>query len=364
MFAKASGQTFTPQTLTIFSFLEDIPPDQAVLNTIDLLITIDPETDILIYEGPNGALETAWYDALVAELRVARPDVDIGLLPVGRAFDALLSNPLLTDVDLTNNDTSAALLAGLIAYTSLFETVAVTTDIDVPDTVPFDLVTALPALAKDVADLVLEDQTVPPELSGTGADDIFVLTDDVLKILGGDGTDTVQLDLMADNVVVTQGSDGALTMQVSETQSVALDSIERLEFQDCTQAFDVNGIAGQAYRLYQAVFDREPDKEGLGFWIDQLDAGNVTLNEAAGFFITSEEFARTYGVPEEVSDVAYLTLLYQNVLGRSPDEAGFAFWRDQQEQGFSRSDMLVQFSESIENKALVASAIDDGIWYL
>jgi hypothetical protein len=33
-------------------------------------------------------------------------------------------------------------------------------------------------------------------------------------------------------------------------------------------ALDVDGAAGQAYRLYQAAFDRAPDKNGLGYWIN------------------------------------------------------------------------------------------------
>ena len=60
----------------------------------------------------------------------------------------------------------------------------------------------------------------------------------------------------------------------------------------------------------------------------------------------------------------FLTLLYVNALDRRPDAEGFAFWRDQQEQGVTRADMMVYFSESAENVAQVAPAIEDGIWYL
>ena len=33
-------------------------------------------------------------------------------------------------------------------------------------------------------------------------------------------------------------------------------------------ALDINGTAGQVYRLYQAAFDRKPDLVGLGYWIE------------------------------------------------------------------------------------------------
>jgi hypothetical protein len=38
--------------------------------------------------------------------------------------------------------------------------------------------------------------------------------------------------------------------------------VERLSFSDTMLAFDIEGNAGQAYRLYQAAFDRIPDKPG------------------------------------------------------------------------------------------------------
>jgi len=120
----------------------------------------------------------------------------------------------------------------------------------------------------------------------------------------------------------------------------------------------------QACRLSQACFDPTPDTEGLGFWIKQLDAGNVTLTQAANFFIGSEEFAEVYGTPQALADVHYLALLYANVLDRVPDSEGFGFWREQQENGVTRADMLVYFSESTENVTRVATAIDDGIWYI
>ena len=127
---------------------------------------------------------------------------------------------------------------------------------------------------------------------------------------------------------------------------------------------DSDGIAGQAYRLYQASFDRTPDAEGLGFWIDALDKGEIDLKQAAEFFMLSEEFQAAYGSPEDVTDVLFLTLLYVNALDRRPDGDGFVYWREQQDQGVTRAEMMVYFSESAENIAQVAPAIDDGIWYL
>jgi len=141
-------------------------------------------------------------------------------------------------------------------------------------------------------------------------------------------------------------------------------NVERLQFEDGYLAFDTDGNAGTTYRLYQAAFDRAPDPEGLGFWVRHFDTGMVTHQEMAGHFIRSEEFETKYGGAASVDNDAFLTLLYNNILDRDPDQPGFDFWQDQQENGLSRSEMLQYFSESQENIAKVAAAVDDGIWYV
>jgi hypothetical protein len=129
-------------------------------------------------------------------------------------------------------------------------------------------------------------------------------------------------------------------------------------------AYDNEGAAGQAYRLYQAAFDRAPDIVGLGYWIRELDADKGDLAWMANNFIISDEFRATYGSPETVSNDAFLTLLYNNVLDRNPDAEGYAYWMSELNGGFARERVLASFSESVENKANVAAAIEDGIWFV
>lgn len=198
---------------------------------------------------------------------------------------------------------------------------------------------------------------------GTSGNDTFALDAAVSKLSGGDGTDTLVLDCDRDDVTVMfNGYGWAEVHDPMLSQPLQLDSIERLAFDDGTLALDTAGDAGQAYRLYQASFDRTPDQPGLAFWIGQLDSGVISLIDAAEHFLSSLEFQQTYGRNESLGDEAFLDLLYLNVLNRSPDAAGYAFWRAQQDAGLSRADMLVSFSESVENKANVAGQIDDGIW--
>lgn len=125
---------------------------------------------------------------------------------------------------------------------------------------------------------------------------------------------------------------------------------------------DIDGIAGQAYRLYAAAFDRTPDAVGLGYWIAAMDRG-VSLQTVASGFTGSQEFIDLYGA--RPSDAQYVDLLYQNTLHRAPDAGGQQFWVDaMQVHHAQREELLVYFSESPENQAQVIGAITDGIAFV
>jgi uncharacterized protein YkwD len=134
----------------------------------------------------------------------------------------------------------------------------------------------------------------------------------------------------------------------------------RVDFADVSLAFDFEGNAGKAYRLYRAAFNRKPDANGLGFWIYAMDRGQA-LKLVAREFSQSAEFATLYG--RSPSNAQILRALYLNVLHREPDEAGSAYWMRALENGLSVEQILIDFSESAENKLQVAGEINSGILY-
>jgi hypothetical protein len=146
-------------------------------------------------------------------------------------------------------------------------------------------------------------------------------------------------------------------------QSVIID-VDRIHFLDRALALDLDGNAGQAYRLYQAAFDRTPDAEGLGYWIVSLDMGQGDLTWVAHNFILSDEFRAMYGDPSTVTNDAFLSLIYQNVLNREPDGAGYKYWIDSLNEGFAREKVLASFSESVENQQNVAADISHGVEFV
>lgn len=137
-----------------------------------------------------------------------------------------------------------------------------------------------------------------------------------------------------------------------------LSSIERIQFKDATVGLDLDGVGGQIYRLYQAVFGRTPDAAGLGYWIKQGDHG-LTIGQAADFFVASAEFKTLYGSAPTSTQI--VDELYANVLHRAPDDAGFAYWKPIIESTpAALSQVVVAFSESAENRDAVAKIIGNG----
>ena len=59
---------------------------------------------------------------------------------------------------------------------------------------------------------------------------------------------------------------------------------------------------------------------------------------------------------------AFVDRLYQNVLGREADAVGKQSWVAALNNGMTRADALVGFSESTENKLNTAGMVQNGIW--
>jgi Ca2+-binding RTX toxin-like protein len=175
---------------------------------------------------------------------------------------------------------------------------------------------------------------------------------------GGAGTDTV----------VERGNRASYSVQNNGTSITVsgpdgtdtLTNVERVRFDDFSLAFDTSGVAGQAYRLYQAALDRAPDAGGLGFYILTLESG-WGLHDIAGDFLNSPEFQHTYG---NTSNLEFVNLLYENVLHRQGEASGVQFHLNELAQGLDRAQVLVNFSESPENQAALIGVMSAGMLYV
>ena len=196
---------------------------------------------------------------------------------------------------------------------------------------------------------------------GGSGNDTFIGNAANNQLRGNAGVDTVSYGALRAIYTITRAGDTcsvkgpASGERGSDTDT--LSNIERLQFSDKTIALDIEGNAGQAYRLYQAAFNRAPDVSGLTFQTHTLDDG-WRLSAIAKNFIDSPEFASTYG---SLNNTQFVTQLYQNVLHRVPDEGGLQYHVDHLNQGWARENVLTGFSESPENQVAVIGAIQNGI---
>jgi len=204
---------------------------------------------------------------------------------------------------------------------------------------------------RNVENVLFDDRSA----YGGGAD--AVVDANARVIDGGRGLDTLVLNGHRDQFHVTKAGVGFSIFGNGVDEWVT--NVERLKFTNGYVALDIEGNSGQAYRLYQAAFDRVPDVPGLGYQTNALDT-QLTLSQVAGNFIASPEFQSTYG---NVSNSQFVTLLYQNVLDRAPDAGGLQYHVNRLESGVSRSDVLIGFSESPENQANVIGSIQNGMFF-
>ncbi|WP_417539508.1 DUF4214 domain-containing protein [Marinobacter sp.] len=199
-------------------------------------------------------------------------------------------------------------------------------------------------------------------ISGTGSNDVLRATALADQVDGGAGLDVLVFSSMRSQYRVDVDQEGTVVgSRIDMNDEDHLSGVERLLFTDGTVAIDVGAgqAAGGAYRLYQAAFDRQPDLAGLNYWVDRIDAG-MTLQDVARSFVRSAEFEANYGA--HPSHEALVTGFYLNVLARTPESAGYAYWLGEMSAGVSESDVLAFFSESPENRIRVNGALDEGVW--
>ena len=125
-----------------------------------------------------------------------------------------------------------------------------------------------------------------------------------------------------------------------------------LRYASAEEAANFNATAS-VIRIYEAAFARNPDAEGLNFWVAELALG-ASLQVIAEQFIHSPEFLARNPSAAGGDRQAFLTELYQNVMGRAPDDDGLSYWM---QSGDSFPKILAYFADSPEFQLRTEDAI-------
>lgn len=111
---------------------------------------------------------------------------------------------------------------------------------------------------------------------------------------------------------------------------------------DLSQFGGTTGLSEQSFEsfieLYIAYFNRAPDAVGLNFWGTAF-ANGTSLEEIATLFANQEETEAAY--PGGTTNETFATTVYNNVLGRIPDQDGLDFWVGQLDSGNIGRDQFI-----------------------
>lgn len=183
----------------------------------------------------------------------------------------------------------------------------------------------------------------------------------------GDGkTTTTTVDANGDGhtdqkQVSVRNADGSTTITAIDvaaigdyegksTTTVSADGLTKTTVLE-TNSFDyVN--QGAIYRIYRGILGRDPDQAGFQGQLSSLESGTPETTVISAV-LGSAEFQQRYG---SLDNTQFVTLLYQNALGRVPDSASLNSWVSALNGGQSRASVAQGIIESSEAHSHNANA--------
>ncbi|MBC3873785.1 DUF4214 domain-containing protein [Undibacterium flavidum] len=139
--------------------------------------------------------------------------------------------------------------------------------------------------------------------------------------------------------------------------------------------------------LYIAFFNRVPEADGLGYWIQQMKAGMTVDQLANNFYAAAVQYTTLTGYSSTMTNAEFVKIIYKNVLGRSgstaPPDADVNYWAGELASGKASKGTLVTtmlnsahsfvgdatwgwVPQLLDNKIAVGSyfAIEQGLGYV
>ncbi|SHH94665.1 DUF4214 domain-containing protein [Marivita hallyeonensis] len=331
-----------------------------------------------------------WWVSLTEIIQSERSDLDVRLVSAGSQIARLLDTPSLGLEQISASDlfvdedahgtATLYFLASLVHYITVFGELPLSS-VELPDdihpAVRSNLDGIMSFLSADIRDLPApivdpfrdgdHNSDVPdgddPSVSlleGSNSNDMLhgTLLDDRIDALDGDdvilisgGRDIVDGGRGID-IAAFEGTQSGYTLRFdgptilvenrdgAGNELTMLSNIEWIDFAEEISPFATDGIPigmfdgmatlspvqmAELTELYIAYFNRAPDAVGLFFWGDQLAQG-LGMDEIAALFFDQPETRALYGSMENLP--AFVTAVYQNVLGRDPDVSGLLYWLD------------------------------------
>ena len=266
--------------------------------------------------------------------------------------DAALLVQTITPVTSTTAPTQALQLIGSASSTQQTALVIDTRQMDGKGSLELNNVD----FAAIVGQAQVQGNTVGQVLTGDDASQSFIVNASNSFVFAGGGSDTLQMtSFAAANNTTLQGGQGNDIVQFSgdralynieqhggftivsskddPSQQVKVINVESLSFADGAVSIQTDTTQATLAALYQSVLGRQADTAGFDYWTQQpLSIGQVALS----IFNSTEAGAKALN-GEASHDIA---ALYTAFFGRTADSAGQAYWTQQIQEGHLTFDQV------------------------
>lgn len=169
----------------------------------------------------------------------------------------------------------------------------------------------------------------------------------------------ISFDFLHSEALVAHAGKNALVQSARGTDIVL--GTEKLHFLNGDLYLGADGVGAQVNRIYQAVLDRDGDPVGLSSWTTSVESHKLDMRQVVDGFVGSQEFAERFGA---LDSPGFIEKLYHNILGREPDAEGTEYWAKDIASGASLANMVLSFTESVENKSAYEASHTKGTMVL
>jgi hypothetical protein len=127
-------------------------------------------------------------------------------------------------------------------------------------------------------------------------------------------------------------------------------SAEKLNSEPVVEMDFNRSEAATLIRMYESLFNRAPDEDGINSHLQTLENG-ASLHDVALSFVNSAEAEQTYG---SMGNIEFIDKLYSSTLDRTADVGSLIKWTKALENGsMDRADVLLSFADSTEKIELM-----------
>jgi hypothetical protein len=186
--------------------------------------------------------------------------------------------------------------------------------------------------------------------------------------MGAYSPSIINLPYSGSNVLVAQITDSLGNSIVSQplytvtvSNEIPFGTVETdyYEVSGFTEIFDDYPAPSQLYSLYEGILGRAPDPFAYETFDNSLPeifasptpsipSALASTSAVAQDLLSSAEFTAQYGPVGALSQVGFITDIYEHALGRAPDPSGLQTWENALNGGQSEAEVAAQISISPE----------------